>query len=228
MTVRLAVAALTIVLVPGCLPYTVGSTAQTVPAGETTRTGIVYYIPDAVDLKHDSVAGPIRGSDFEIRYGLDDKSDLGFRVPAYSGAVFTYKRRFAGTADPDSGALAFMAGGGFVNFGEHAETELTLLGSARQTGGVITPYGGLRVMQVFPMSRSAVHDTPTAGGFIGMRMRFGDIDVSPELGVYYDHSALGIRTANYIIVPGVSLTPRQARPLHRPARLDRKQPPPRL
>ena len=223
MTVRLAVAALTIVLAPGCLPYTVGSTAQTVPAGETTRTGIVYYIPDAVDLKHDSLAGPMRGTDFEIRYGLDDKSDLGFRVPAYSGAVFTYKRRIAGTADPDSAAMSVMAGGGFVNFGEHAETELTFLASGREAGGVVTPYGGIRVMQVFPMSRTAVHDTPTAGGFLGLRMRFGDVEVSPELGVYYDHSALGIRSSSYIIVPGVSLTPRRARPLHRPARLDRKK-----
>lgn len=219
---------LTMALAGGCLPYTVGSTAQTVPEGETTRTGIVYYIPDAVDLKHDSVAGPMRGTDLEVRYGLSDKSDIGFRIPSYSGAVFTYKRRLAGTADPDSGAVAFMAGGGFVNFGEHAETELTLLASARQSSGVITPYGGLRVMQVFPMSRSAVHDTPTAGGFLGMRMSFGDVDVSPELGVYYDHSALGIRSANYIIVPGVSLSPRQAHPPHRPSRLDHTKSTPRF
>ena len=217
MTARLALATLTITLATGCLPYIVGSTAQTVPAGETTRTGIVYYIPDAVDLDQ-AVAGPMRGSDVEIRYGLDDKSDIGFRVPAYSGAVFTYKRRVAGTANPDSAAMSVMAGGGFVNFGEHAETELTFLASGREAGGVVTPYGGLRVMQVVPMSRSAVHDTPTAGGFIGMRMRFGDVDVSPELGVYYDRSALGLRSTNYIIVPGVSLSPRRARPLHRPVR----------
>jgi hypothetical protein len=217
MTARLALATLTITLATGCLPYIVGSTAQTVPAGETTRTGIVYYIPDAVDLDQ-AVAGPMRGSDVEIRYGLDDKSDIGFRVPAYSGAVFTYKRRVAGTANPDSAAMSVMAGGGFVNFGEHAETELTFLASGREAGGVVTPYGGLRAMQVVPMSRSAVHDTPTAGGFIGMRMRFGDVDVSPELGVYYDRSALGLRSTNYIIVPGVSLSPRRARPLHRPAR----------
>ena len=217
MTARLALATLTITLATGCLPYIVGSTAQTVPAGETTRTGIVYYIPDAVDLDQ-AVAGPMRGSDVEIRYGLDDKSDIGFRVPAYSGAVFTYKRRVAGTANPDSAAMSVMAGGGFVNFGEHAETELTFLASGREAGGVVTPYGGLRVMQVVPMSRSAVHDTPTAGGFIGMRMRFGDVDVSPELGVYYDRSALGLRSTNYIIVPGVSLSPRRARPLHRLAR----------
>lgn len=48
-----------------------------------------------------------------------------------------------------------------------------------------------------------------------MRMRFGDVSVSPELGVYYDRSALGVRRTDYIIVPGVSLTPRTARSAHR-------------
>lgn len=84
--------------VHGCIPYTVGSTAQTVPAGETTRAAIVYYIPDAIDLSGDSVAAPMRGTDLELRYGLDDKSDIGFRIPAYSDAVITYKRRLAGTS----------------------------------------------------------------------------------------------------------------------------------
>ena len=37
---------------------------------------------------------------------------------------------------------------------------------------------------------------------------FGEIDVSPEVGVYYDPSALGVRSTNYIVVPGVSFTPR--------------------
>jgi hypothetical protein len=61
-------------------------------------------------------------------------------------------------------------------------------------------------MQVIPMSRSAVRDTPSAGGYVGMRMRFGDMDVSPELGLYHDKSALGVRSTSYIIVPGVSVT----------------------
>lgn len=225
MTRRSIPAALVLPLLVGCLPYTVGSTAQTVPEGETTRTGIVYYIPDAVDLKNDSVAGPMRGTDFEIRYGLSEKSDIGFRVPSYSGAVFTYKRRLAGSASPDSAAFSVMTGGGFVNFGEHAEVELTVMASGRQTAGILTPYGGLRVMQVAPMSREAVHDTPTAGGYVGMRLRFGDVDVSPELGVYYDKSALGIRPTNYIIVPGVSLTPRSNHAVPPPKRLDHKDPP---
>jgi hypothetical protein len=58
-----------------------------------------------------------------------------------------------------------------------------------------------------------------------MRLRFGDVDVSPELGVYYDRSALGIRPTNYIIVPGVSLTPRRSHALPRPDRLDQKPQP---
>ena len=210
MSPRFATIAVALTLTTGCLPYTVGSTAQTVPAGERTRAAIVYYIPDAIDLSGDSVSSPMRGTDLEMRYGLDDKSDIGFRIPAYSGAVFTYKRRLAGTSAPESAATSLMAGGGFINWGEHAEAELTLLASGRATG-VMTPYGGLRVMQVMPMSRNAVHDTPTAGGFVGMRLRFGDVDVSPELGVYHDQSALGIRSTSYIIVPGVSISPRRNR-----------------
>jgi len=207
---RFVVSCLASALATGCLPYTVGSTARTVPAGETVRTGIVYFIPDAVGLSGDSVSAPMRGTDVEVRYGLDDKSDLGFRVPAYSGAIVTYKRRVAGTPAPESAALSVMAGGGFVNWGQHGEAELTLLASGRDDV-VATPYGGLRAMQVIPLGRTAVHDTPTAGGFVGVRLRFGDIDVSPELGVYYDRSALGIRSTSYILVPGVSLTPRGSR-----------------
>jgi hypothetical protein len=103
-----------------------------------------------------------------------------------------------------------MAGAGFVNFGEHAEGELTLLASSRDDR-TATPYAGVRVMHVLPMSSIAVRDKPTAGGFIGMRLRFADLDVSPELGVYHDPSALGIRPTSYIVVPGIAVTPRGSR-----------------
>jgi hypothetical protein len=212
MTSRSAATVLALCLASGCLPYTVGSTARTVPAGQSTKAAVVDYIPDAVDVLGDSVSAPMRGTDLELRYGLDDKSDLGVRIPSYSGAVFTYKRRLVGTSAPESGAVSVMAGGGFVNWGEHAETELTMLASGREAS-VVTPYGGLRVMQVIPMSRNAVHDTPTAGGFLGMRLRFGDVDVIPEIGVYYDRSALDLRRTNYIVVPGVSFAPRRGKPV---------------
>ena len=199
---------LALTVVSGCLPYTVGSTAQTVAPGATQRTAIVYFIPDAIDLTgDDSISAPMRGVDVEFRRGLSDRSDIGVRFPSGSGAVVTYKRRIAGTSSPESGAVSFMTGGGFVNFAEHGEVELTMMASGRESSSV-TPYGGVRAMQVIPMSRTAVHDEPTAGGFVGMRILFGDLEVKPELGVYYDPSALGIRSTNFIFVPAFGLTRR--------------------
>jgi hypothetical protein len=90
-----------------------------------------------------------------------------------------------------------------INFGEHAHVELTLIASGRE--GKLTLYGGLRAMQVAPMSRGAVSDTPTLGGFLGLRIGRADMGVSPEVGVYYDRSALGLRRATVIVVPALSV-----------------------
>src|SRR5258705_13827114 len=56
-----------------------------------------------------------------------------------------------------------MGGGGFVNWGNHAHFEATVIASGHQS--LLTPYGGLRLSQVVPLSRSARSDSPTAGGF---------------------------------------------------------------
>lgn len=56
-------------------------------------------------------------------------------------------------------AIAIMGGGGFVNFGDHAHFELTLLASGEE--GTFTPYGGLRAMQVMPISQGAVRECIT-------------------------------------------------------------------
>jgi hypothetical protein len=208
MTFRSTLIPVALIVLTGCLPYTVGSTAQTLAPDTTRRTAMVYFIPDAVDLTgDDSITAPMRGVDIEYRRGLSDRSDIGLRFPSGSGAVVTYKRRLAGTSAPESGAVSLMTGGGFVNFAEHGEIEVTMMASGKESNSV-TPYGGLRAMQVIPLSRSAVHDQPTAGGFIGMRVLFGDLEVKPELGVYYDPSALGIRSTNYILVPAFGLTRR--------------------
>lgn len=197
-----------LIAITGCLPYTVGSTAQTLAPDTTRRTAIVYFIPDAIDLTgDDSITTPLRGVDLEFRRGLSDRSDIGVRFPAGSGAVVTYKRRLAGTSAPESGAISVMTGGGFVNFAEHGEVELTMMASGKESSSA-TPYGGLRAMHVIPLSRNAVHDKPTAGGFVGMRVVLGDLEITPELGVYYDPSALGIRSTNYIFVPAFGLTRR--------------------
>jgi hypothetical protein len=60
-------------------------------------------------------------------------------------------------------------------------------------------------MHVVPISSGAVTDRPSAGVFGGMRLRVGDsFSISPELGVYYDHSALELRDRNVIVIPSVT------------------------
>jgi hypothetical protein len=66
------------------------------------------------------------------------------------------------------------------------------------------PYGGLRVMQVAPLSSTAPRDRPTAGAFLGWRIGSRDIGIAPELGVFYDHSALHIRRGDVIVVPSIT------------------------
>src|SRR5207244_9544394 len=95
----------------------------------------------------------IMGMDMEARYGLDERSDIGVRVPGLVGIVLNYKRRLTGESPTDP-ALAMIVGGGVVNAAEHAHFEFTLLYSARQSER-ITPYGGVKVMQVVPLTQEA-------------------------------------------------------------------------
>jgi hypothetical protein len=69
----------------------------------------------------------------------------------------------------------------------------------------VLPYYGLRVMQVVPISENGVRDRPTAGGFLGVRFGSADFGISPEVGVFYDHSALGVRKSDVVIVPAISV-----------------------
>lgn len=193
-----------VTLASGCLPYTVGSTARTAPVGALQRTATVYAIPGAIEFEYDSVSMPLYGIDLELRYGIDERSDIGVRFPSLSGAVVNYKRRLDAASDAPGSALAVMAGAGFVNFGEHGMLELSLLGSGTERT-TWTLYGGLRTMYVMPLSRYAVSDHPSAGGFLGVRLGTADLGVSPEIGVYYDPSALDLRERRVIFVPGVSV-----------------------
>ena len=190
-------------LAGACIPYTVGTTAQTVAPGETTRATSWYFIPNAVKTPGDTVAVPLYGADVELRHGIDARSDVGLRLlPA--GVAVNYKRRLGSDTSHTRRALAFMTGAGIVNAGEHAHLEATLVASGRQDRE-LAPYGGLRVMQVVPITRGAVHDSPTAGLFGGLRRGHGDFVVSPEIGVFYDRSALHVRDADVIVVPAVTL-----------------------
>ena len=190
-------------LATGCLPYTVASTARPVPKGESVGTGTLYYIPNGVQLEGDSAAIPLRGADAEVRYGIDGRADWGFRFTSGSGVVLSYKR-LLGEPSPRGAAVALEGSGGIVNFGEHAMVGATLIASGQESAQ-FTPYGGLRVMQVAPLSAGAAHDAPSVGAFFGARLGRRDHGVSPEIGIFHDPSALHIRRGSLLVVPSISV-----------------------
>ncbi len=199
-----AVRAIPVLLLTGCIPFTVGSTARPVPAGESMRSMSFYSVPSSFTGFDSTRSLPRAGVDAEVRYGLDERSDIGLRIPSYSGAIINYKRRLNGaTADPGV-AVAVLGGAGFVNFGDHAHFELSLLASGEEKQ--FTPYGGIRAMEVVPISQGAVKDSPTIGGFFGLRIGGQDFVLSPEIGVFHDHSALKIRKGSIIIVPSITIS----------------------
>lgn len=197
-------AALSIVYTAGCIPLTVGSTAQPVPVGTTVHSMSMYVVPNSVDDSINNRSYPRYGVDPEVRFGLDDRSDIGVRAPSFSGIVANYKRRLNGVSQAPGAATAIMVGGGLVNWGDHVHLEATLITSAEDNDRY-TPYGGIRAMQVIPINKGAVHDSPTLGGFFGARIGTRTTGISPEIGVFYDHSALRIHKGNVLIVPAITI-----------------------
>lgn len=195
-------------LTSACIPYTMGSTAQTVPVGEQVRTTTAGFVIGGGSDLRDSIGGTgstnVAMSDVEVRWGLTDHSDLGVRVPGASGLVLNYKTRQRGAAHPDSAGFATLIGGGVVNWAQHAFVEGALIWSSARTGSTVR-YGGLKAMHTLPIASGALTDTPTIGGFLGFRIGDGQTMISPELGVYYDRSATGIRTGSVVVVPAVTL-----------------------
>src|SRR5512138_1895680 len=88
--------AATLVLLPltACLPYTVGSSAQTLPANESSHSASYYFVPNAFKEPEDSVGAPMSGVDYEWRHGLDARSDVAFRLLP-GGVTSSYKRRIS-------------------------------------------------------------------------------------------------------------------------------------
>lgn len=185
-----------------CIPYTVGSTAHTVAPGETTTHTSFYTIPDGIRRPGDSVGVAIAGADIEWRHGLSARSDVGVRLLP-GGVSGNYKRRFM-DAPPGGMSAAWMVGGGLVNWAEHLHLEATLIASGHE-GASLVPFGGLRAMQVVPLSTTAVHDDPSLGIFAGVQLQVGEYLMRPELGIYHDPSALDLRRRKVIFVPAVTL-----------------------
>jgi hypothetical protein len=205
-TIHLILLGVTPLLLTGCIAYAVGTTARPVPKGEFHPNLSVYFVPNGIeDTSEDSGTNDslaYASADFEGRWGLSDKSDLGLHVPP-GGVIVNYKRVLNRVNDPERSAVAVMGGAGIVNWGNHAYFEVGLVTSGREDEHV--PYGGIRVMQVLPLNSTAVSDTPTAGIFGGIRYRVNaSFSVSPELGVYYDESALEIRKRNFVVIPSIS------------------------
>jgi hypothetical protein len=188
----------------GCIPLTVGSTAKPVPVGTTVHSTSMYFVPNSLDDTIDHRSLPRYGIDYEVRFGWDDHSDIGVRVPSGSGIVANYKRRLNGVSQAPGAVTSIMVGGGIVNWGEHAHLEATLITSAAENDR-FTPYGGLRAMQVIPIDRGAVHDSPTLGGFLGARIGSLTAGISPEIGIFYDHSALHLHKGNVLFVPAITV-----------------------
>lgn len=191
-------------LLGGCIPYTVGTTARPVPKDELVRHTSLYTIPNGLEELSDDLEGHAGyiGMDLEMRLGLSDREDVGLRAPGATGLVVTYKRLL--TPPSAAAAVAAMGGLGVVNVGEHAHFEASVLVSGAEPASVV-PYGGARVMQVLPIVDGAVRDSPTAGVFFGLRLGTADLGISPELGVFYDRSALNLRDQSVIVVPAVTL-----------------------
>lgn len=196
-----------------CIPYTVGTTAEPVRRGDRSTTMSTFVMPSFGRLDSTHTFSNIV-IDFESRWGVNERSDVGVRIPGGSGMIVNYK--YLLSAPESRTKVAVLPGAGFVNFGQHAHFELSLVtsrhGPSRSASGRDTtlraefvPYGGLRVMQVVPLARGAVSDRPTAGGFLGMRMGTTDFGISPEIGVFYDHSALGVREGDLVIVPAINV-----------------------
>jgi hypothetical protein len=188
-----------------CIPYATGTTALTTPPGEMEPSASIYFIPGGLErlTETDSTGGSYFGIDSEFRIGMDERSDVGIRAAGWVGLVVNYKHRIDGRPGADGPALSYMVGSGVVNAGEHAYLEASLLGSGGRTGDAagVTPYGGVKVMQVIPLTAEAVSDDPTVGAFAGLRIGTGALAISPELAVFYDRSALGLRDRNIIVVP---------------------------
>jgi hypothetical protein len=199
----LPLVSLGVLLTTGCTPYAVHTSAQPLLKGENTSGTIFTVVPGGARID-DSTSRAMPSLDWEKRMGLDDRSDVGLRINSFSGAIVTYKRRLDGKTSEQGVATSLMVGAGFVNVGEHAHGEITLVTSATDSGRTVIPYGGVRAIQIVPLSTTAVHDKPTIGVFGGTRLGSREGGISVELGVFYDRSALGLRRNDVVFVPSIA------------------------
>lgn len=188
-----------------CTPYAVHTTARPVVLGEQSRSFIFTVVSNGLEVRDSASRAGVGMPSFdaESRMGVSDRADVGVRINSVSGVIVNYKHRLDGPSTKPTAATAVMLGAGIVNLAWHAHLEATLLHSGREDRSVV-PYGGLRVMQIAPLNTVAPHDQPSAGAFLGTRFGLGALRTGVELGVYYDRSALKMRSNDVVIMPSIS------------------------
>ncbi len=190
-------------LLTGCISYTVGQGAETAPVGERVSSTSLNVVPGTLD---DSAPTRRPSVDNEVRFGIDDRTDIGFRIATWSGFMATWKRQLTRadtSARPENRArTSIMLGGGILNMGEHAGFEATLISSGKwtKTGQL---YGALRATQVLPITRTAREDDPVIGASVGYLFGDRSYSIGPELGVFYDRSVLGLNSSRILVIPSV-------------------------
>src|SRR2546422_125044 len=105
-----------------CIPYTVGSMAQTVPVDEVEPSLLWYSSPLGFEGLRDSTLRFL-GIDGEARWGLTSRADAGVRVASGSGIVFNVKQRLNNPTTHRSGGVSIMPGIGFLSLGQYLHFE---------------------------------------------------------------------------------------------------------
>jgi hypothetical protein len=199
-----------------CISYTVGQGAETTPKAEQSSSSSVNLVPGTFSDRYSGSSGSgTSGSrpstrrpsiDSDIRWGIDDRNDVGVRLATYSGFMVTWKHQLSradSTAKQENRTrTAFMLGTGILNLGEHAGLEGTLIASSKWSAAGQF-YGAMRAIQVLPITSSAKHDDPVIGVAFGHLFGDRERSIGPEIGVYYDRSVLGLNTNRILVIPSL-------------------------
>ena len=188
-----------------CVPYAVGTTPATTPAREV-RPSVVFQIAseDRTFDEDDRPGGATLMVGNGARLGLDERSDVGFQILGLGSIVATYQRQLRGVPGADRG-LALIVGGGVVGTSYlHAEATLVASPGPLAVANRVTPYYGVRVQDLTAFAGDAVGTPPAVGGFLGARLGWPDLAISPEVGVFYSPTPLR-GTRDFVVVPSVTL-----------------------
>ena len=192
-------------LVSGCVPYAVGTTADTVAPREVEPSVVLQAVSSRRDLdRGDDPRGAGLTLANSARLGLDARSDIGLTLVGLGSITATYKRRLTGPLASDRGT-ALIVGAGVIGTSHlHAEATLVASPGALQIAPRVVPYAGLRVQDLTPFGADGLDSTPAVGVFAGGRFGWPDLALSPELGVFYSPSPL-LGDDAVIVVPSVTI-----------------------